>query len=126
MFVYYPASTDRNYQGEDYVLISQVLRVGPAKALFLSWENHFIPLYRLTMGGLHLLFGNAIPIRVLILAFHLANTALVFYIVRRGARSPILAAVTLRNPVTGGWVNHAMSTTDTTFTDGAIFSLAMS
>jgi len=39
--------------------------------------------------------------------------------------TPTLAAVTLRNPVTGGWVNHAMATTDTTFTDGAIFSLAM-
>jgi hypothetical protein len=117
VFVYYPASMDRNYQGEDYLLISQVLKVGPAKALLLSWKDHFIPLYRITMGGLHILFGNAIPIRVLILAFHLANTALVFYIVRRGARSTILAAVgaatfglsrqasiEILHPINGTWV----------------------
>ncbi|MFH1841991.1 MAG: C1 family peptidase [bacterium] len=39
--------------------------------------------------------------------------------------TPTLAAVTLRNPVTGGWVNHNLATSDTTFTDGAIFTLAM-
>ena len=63
VLVYLPAIPDPNYQGEDYLIASQVSRVGLAKSLLLSWKDHFIPLYRLTMGGLHLLFHNAIPIR---------------------------------------------------------------
>ena len=93
IFVYSEGTFDANYQGEDYLFVSQVSRVGFPGSILLSWKDHFIPLYRLTMGGLHLLFANAVPIRVATLLFHLANTALIFHIVRGRARSVTLAAV---------------------------------
>lgn len=93
VFVYSPAIFDRYYQGEDYLFVSQVSRLGFTNSILLSWKDHFLPLYRLTMGGLHLLFKNAIPIRLAILAFHLANTALIFHIVRRCTRSAILSTI---------------------------------
>jgi len=92
VLAYLPGTLDENYQGEDYLFVSQVARLGFAKAVITSWKDHFIPLYRFVMGGLHLLFDSPIPIRVAILGFHLANVALIFFIVRSHTRSTILAA----------------------------------
>jgi hypothetical protein len=39
--------------------------------------------------------------------------------------APTTAAVTLYNPVTGAWENRAMSATDTTYADGALFTLTL-
>lgn len=39
--------------------------------------------------------------------------------------APTAPNLGLRNPVTKSWQNHAMSSTDTTYTDGALFTLAM-
>jgi hypothetical protein len=92
-FVYSEGTFDANYQGDDYSFISQGARLGLAKSITIPYKNLFIPFYRLVMGALHVLFENAIPIRIAILLFHLANTALIYHIVRGHTRSITLAIV---------------------------------
>jgi hypothetical protein len=117
VFIYSTGTLDQHYQGEDYLFVSQVNRLGFAKSILLSWKDHFLPLYRIVMGGLHVLFENAIPIRIAILLFHLANTILIYSIVRGRTRSIALATVAgatfglsrqsaseLLFPINGHWV----------------------
>ena len=92
-FAYSPMISDYSYQGEDHMFLSQVMRLGYLKSLLLSWKDHFLPIYRFFWGGLHLVFGNAVPIRIAILGFHLLNVALIFHIVRGHTQSVALPAI---------------------------------
>jgi len=90
---YLPMVFDNNYQGEDYMFLSQVTRYGFLASIVLSWKDHFIPLFRIIWGGLYLLSDNAAVFRMLILGFHFVNAALIYRIVRNATKSAALAAV---------------------------------
>ncbi|NQU08702.1 MAG: hypothetical protein HQ583_09080, partial [Candidatus Abyssubacteria bacterium] len=92
-FSYSPMIFDPNYQGEDFIFLSQASQIGYVKSFLLSYKDHFIPLYRILWGALHLLFKNAISIRAVILGFHIINAALIFHIVRRHTKSVALATI---------------------------------
>ncbi len=90
---YSPLAFDRNYQGEDYIFLSQVVKHGFFRSVLISWKDHFIPLYRAVWGGLYLVSEKANPMRVLILFFHLLNAALIFHIVRSHTKTIVLPAI---------------------------------
>ncbi|MBI5116410.1 hypothetical protein HZA56_08045 [Candidatus Poribacteria bacterium] len=93
VFTYLPEIHNGHYRIDDYLFLSQVTQHGLAKSLLIPWRNHFLPLYRLLMGGLHLVFENAVPLRLAIVGFHLINTYLIFRIVRAQTESVILSAI---------------------------------
>lgn len=92
-FAYSPLVFDRNYQGEDYIFLSQSVKHGFFKSLLISWKDHFIPLYRMVWGGLYFVSEKANPMRVLVLVFHLINVALIFRIVRTHTTTLVLPAI---------------------------------
>jgi hypothetical protein len=93
VFTYLPEIHNSYYRADDYLFLSQVTRYGLARSFLIPFRNHFLPLYRLLMGGLHLVFGSAVPIRIINIAFHLINMYLVFRIVRAHTQSIILSAI---------------------------------
>ena len=92
-FAYFPGIFIHSYTADDYIFLAQVKEYGLAESLLIPFADHFIPIYRLLMGGFHLLFESAVPIRCVSLGFHLLNTCLVFRIVRGHTGSGLLAAV---------------------------------
>jgi hypothetical protein len=93
VITYLPEIHNGHYRIDDYLFLSQVTRNGLAESFVIPFRNHFLPLYRLLMGGLHLVFENAVPLRSAIVGFHLINTYLVFRIVRAHTESIILSAI---------------------------------
>ena len=92
-FAFYPGIGIHSYTADDFIFLAQVMEHGLAESALIPFADHFIPLYRLLMGGLHLLFETAIPIRIVSLGFHLLNICLVFYIVHNHTRSSLLSAI---------------------------------
>jgi hypothetical protein len=92
-FVYLPTVSLDRYESDDYLFLSQVKEFGLLESLIVPWNDHFLPLYRLFMGGLYYLFETSTLIRLGILLFHLANCWLIFHIVHTHTSSIALSAI---------------------------------
>ncbi len=92
-FVYLPVARLDRYESDDYIFLSQIARHGLAESLVIPWNDHFIPLYRLFLGGLDHLFDTAVPIRFVILLFHLLNVWFIFHIVFTHTKSITLSSI---------------------------------
>lgn len=106
--VYYEPIQDPFYRADDYLFLSQATRHGLAKSLIIPWKDHFLPFYRLFMGGLHVGFGGAVPIHAGILMFHVATAALIFRVVNSHTRCLALSALASATYGLSGEVSSAV------------------
>lgn len=96
-FIYAPAIKSPYYRSDDYIFLSKVTEYGLLRSLLVPHNaTHFLPLYRLFMGGLYLLYPTSSLTRAGIVIFHMLNVFLIFHIVTRLTRSlfpPTIAAL---------------------------------
>ncbi|MHC4356260.1 MAG: hypothetical protein ACYS0H_26450 [Planctomycetota bacterium] len=88
---YAPLLKDRFYYADDYLFLADVARHGLGKALWIPYNIHFLPLYRLVMGGSYFISTSAAPIHAIVLTFHLINSYIIFRIVHARTDSIVLS-----------------------------------